>query len=185
MQTNVASYGTPSYTYSISAGALPAGTSLYTTTGTVSGTPTTSGPFSYTIEVTDSTTPPHTATHLSSGTGIAPAAETAADADRDAIERRSRSGRPIRRPTSRSGNVAVLHRYIGLPPAQCRTARRSTHQPELSSGTPTTAGAFSYTIKVTDSGSPTAQTATQASKAAPSRRPHSRFLPACRGSEHA
>ena len=56
-QTNVASGGTPSYVYSLASGALPAGTTLNTSTGTVSGTPTTSGAFSYAIKVTDSGTP--------------------------------------------------------------------------------------------------------------------------------
>src|SRR5262249_14514359 len=52
-QTNVASGGTGSYTYSISAGALPAGLTLNTSTGTVSGTPTAAGAFSYTVQVND------------------------------------------------------------------------------------------------------------------------------------
>ncbi len=56
-QTNVASNGAAPYTYAISAGALPAGTSLNSATGTVSGTPTNAGSFSYTVKATDSTTP--------------------------------------------------------------------------------------------------------------------------------
>jgi hypothetical protein len=68
-QTNVASGGTTPYTYSVSAGTLPAGTTLNTATGTVSGTPTTAGAFSYTIKVTDSTSPTaQTATQATSGT---------------------------------------------------------------------------------------------------------------------
>jgi hypothetical protein len=65
-QTNVASAGTTPYTYSVSAGTLPAGTTLNTATGTVSGTPTTAGAFSYTIKVTDSTS--SIATQATSGT---------------------------------------------------------------------------------------------------------------------
>lgn len=62
-QTNVAGGGTTPYTYSLASGTLPAGTTLNTSTGTVSGTPTTNGPFSYTIKVTDSTASnPQTAT---------------------------------------------------------------------------------------------------------------------------
>ena len=57
-QSNVASGGTASYTYSVSGGAVPAGTSLNTATGLVSGTPTTAGPFSYTIMATDSSPAP-------------------------------------------------------------------------------------------------------------------------------
>jgi hypothetical protein len=75
-QTNVASGGTTPYTYSVSAGTLPAGTTLNSTTGTVSGTPTAAGAFSYTIKVTDNGLPtPQTATQAMSGT-ITPATAT-------------------------------------------------------------------------------------------------------------
>ncbi|MDR2327040.1 MAG: putative Ig domain-containing protein [Acidovorax sp.] len=53
-QTLVASMGTAPYTYVISTGALPAGLSLNATTGQITGTPTASGSFSFTIQVTDS-----------------------------------------------------------------------------------------------------------------------------------
>jgi hypothetical protein len=76
-QTNVASGGATPYAYSVSSGALPAGTNLNASTGTVSGTPTTAGAFSYAIKVTDSGRPAQTATATSSGT-IAPAATTTA-----------------------------------------------------------------------------------------------------------
>ena len=72
LQTNAANGGIAPYTYSVSAGSLPAGTTLNASTGTVSGTPTTAGPFSYTIKGTDSTGPVAlTATQVTSGT-VAP-----------------------------------------------------------------------------------------------------------------
>ena len=46
--------GDPPYTFSITAGALPPGLSLDPATGTVSGTPTMSGTFTFTVLVTDS-----------------------------------------------------------------------------------------------------------------------------------
>jgi large repetitive protein len=50
-----ASGGLPPYTWSITAGALPAGLSLNTSTGLISGTPTTiGGPVNFTVTVTDS-----------------------------------------------------------------------------------------------------------------------------------
>ena len=71
-QTNVGSGGTTPYTYSVSAGTLPAGTTLNTSTGTVSGTPTAAGAFSYTIKVTDSGSPAQTASNTATGTiGVA------------------------------------------------------------------------------------------------------------------
>jgi large repetitive protein len=57
-QTLIASGGTGSYTYAVSAGALPAGMSLIPTTGVLSGTPTAVGSFSFTITATDSSTSP-------------------------------------------------------------------------------------------------------------------------------
>jgi hypothetical protein len=56
-----ASGGTAPYTFSILAGALPAGLSL-SSAGAVTGTPTTVGNFSFTLQVADSTLPiPNTA----------------------------------------------------------------------------------------------------------------------------
>ena len=53
-QTNVASGGMPAYVYTMTGGSLPAGTTLSSSTGLVSGMPTTKGAFSYTIEAADS-----------------------------------------------------------------------------------------------------------------------------------
>ena len=67
-----ASGGTSPYTWSVGSGTLPRGISLGATSGastTISGTPTTAGSYSYSIKVTDSTTPTaQTATQNYSGT---------------------------------------------------------------------------------------------------------------------
>ncbi|BAQ81547.1 putative Ig domain-containing protein [Pseudomonas sp. St29] len=52
-QTVTATGGTTSYTYAISAGSLPAGLSLNTSSGVISGTPTVSGTFNLTVTATD------------------------------------------------------------------------------------------------------------------------------------
>ena len=52
-QTLAASDGTPPYQWSVSSGGLLPGLSLDATTGTISGTPTQSGSYSFTIQVTD------------------------------------------------------------------------------------------------------------------------------------
>jgi hypothetical protein len=51
-ETIMASGGTLPYTYAITAGALPAGLSLSTSTGALSGTPTAGGSFSFTVSST-------------------------------------------------------------------------------------------------------------------------------------
>ena len=48
-----ASGGTAPYSYSISSGAAPPGVTLNPSTGTLSGTPTAAGPYSFTVTVTD------------------------------------------------------------------------------------------------------------------------------------
>ncbi len=48
--------GTPPYTWQVSSGSLPSGLTL-STAGVISGTPTAADPFSFSVEVTDSTTP--------------------------------------------------------------------------------------------------------------------------------
>jgi large repetitive protein len=53
-QTLSASGGASPYTYSISAGTLPSGITLNSTTGVISGTPAAAGPFSFTITAKDS-----------------------------------------------------------------------------------------------------------------------------------
>ena len=52
-----ASGGTTPYSWSISSGALPAGLTLAAASGTISGTPTAAGTFTFTAKVTDSTVP--------------------------------------------------------------------------------------------------------------------------------
>lgn len=55
-QTIVASGGTAPYTFSVSSGALPSGLTI-SSSGTITGTPTTLGTFAVTLQVTDSTQP--------------------------------------------------------------------------------------------------------------------------------
>jgi Fibronectin type III domain/Putative Ig domain len=74
-----AASGTPAPTFHVSSGALPAGLSLNTTTGILSGTPTTAGTATFTVTATngvspDAVTPPLTITVTATAT--APAAPT-------------------------------------------------------------------------------------------------------------
>jgi len=60
-QTLQASGGVPSYTWAVTTGSLPAGLSLNSVTGTISGTPsgTVTGTTNFTVTATDSQTPTH------------------------------------------------------------------------------------------------------------------------------
>ncbi|WP_169798380.1 IPT/TIG domain-containing protein, partial [Sphingomonas soli] len=75
-QTNPASGGVAPYTYALDAGAFVPGTMLDVATGTVSGTPTVAGSFSYRIRVTDSQGTPVSAIGTITTTNIAKGAQT-------------------------------------------------------------------------------------------------------------
>lgn len=75
-QTNTATGGVAPYSFTVSAGALPAGLSLDATTGTVSGSPTTAGAFSYVVSLTDSNSPVGSVTGTTVSGTIAKGAQT-------------------------------------------------------------------------------------------------------------
>ncbi|MNW56797.1 putative Ig domain protein [compost metagenome] len=54
--------GTGAITYAVTSGALPTGLTLNPSTGAITGTPSVSGAYDFTISATDSATPPATAT---------------------------------------------------------------------------------------------------------------------------
>lgn len=54
-ETVSAGGGTSPYTFSLYSGSLPTSTTLNTSTGVISGTPSATGTFNFTLKVTDST----------------------------------------------------------------------------------------------------------------------------------
>ncbi len=74
--TLTATGGTAPYTWAITSGALPAGLSLNTATGSITGTPTVAGVSTFTVQVTDSFVPAGTAVRNLSITIAQPSADT-------------------------------------------------------------------------------------------------------------
>ena len=140
--------GTTPYHWSISSGSLPAGLTLSATTGAISGTPTASGSSTFTVKVTDSTSP------------------TAQTATKSLTLTVAAAPVPVEITTSSlpSGQVAVSYSTSlaaidgtspykwsitsGALPAGLTLASGGTI-----SGTPTTSGIFSFTVHVADSAS--------------------------------
>lgn len=135
-----ASGGTPPYTFAIVAGALPTGLSLNTSTGVVSGTPTTVGTFPFTIQVTDSLGSSSTA-----NCSITINASTLAVF--------------CNNPPNGTTSVPYTHTFIatGGTPPYTFTITAGSLPPGLVMdpsgfvhGTPTMAGTFTFTVTVTD-----------------------------------
>ena len=155
--TLVASGGTTPYSWSISSGALPAGLTLSAASGTISGTPTTSGSFSFTAKVTDSTTPTaQTATKsltITIAAAVTPVQITTGSVPAGQV------GVAYSTMIQATGGTTPYSWSISsgaLPAGLTLSAATGTI-----SGTPTTSGSFTFSAKVTDSTSPTAQTASQ------------------------
>jgi protocatechuate 3,4-dioxygenase beta subunit len=152
-----ASGGTAPYTWSLASGSLPGGLTLNGTNGAISGMPSGSGTFTFTIQVKDSGSP---------------TAQTATQQYSIAIS--GSTSNPLTITTTSLPNGTVNTAYSQTVTAQGGTtpytfsisagtlpAGLSMSSSGTISGTPTTTGSSSFTIQVTDSGSPTAQTVTQ------------------------
>ena len=149
--TLTAAGGTAPYTWAITSGSLPAGLTL-ASTGAISGTPTTAGTSTVTIQVTDTTTPtPQAASKSLSvtiGTSVAITTTT------------------LPNPVIGTPYNAGLAAGGGTPPYQW-SLQSGSLPPGLSlsaggyiTGTPTGAGSYTFTVQTLDSSSPTRQSAT-------------------------
>lgn len=149
--TVVATGGTTPYSWSISSGALPGGLSLNSSTGTISGTPTTSGSFTFTVDVTDAGSVTVGAS-LGITVNVVPLVITSSTLPSGV------QGSSYSATISTSGGTPPVTFAVttGTPNAGL-TLNASTG---VISGTPTATGSSTFTITATDSTTPTAQTTT-------------------------
>jgi hypothetical protein len=155
-----ASGGIAPYTWLITSGSLPTGMNALSSLGQISGTPTATGTFPFTVQVTDSATPTHnTATaNLSITVNAVPVAVGITTTS------------PLTAATQGTAYSVNVTASGGVTPYTWTLATGSNLPPGLTltsgtpsatiSGTPTATGTFQFTLKVTDSTKPTAQTAT-------------------------
>ncbi len=145
--TVTAAGGTPAYKYS--ATGLPAGLSVSSTTGAISGTPTTAGTSTVTVTVTDSAATPQTASTSFTLTVSAAKLTLTSSAGTTATVNAAYSATV----TAAGGTPAYKYSATGLPAGLSVSSTTGAI-----SGTPTTAGTSTVTVTVTDSAA-TPQTA--------------------------
>ena len=140
--TVTASGGLAPYTFSVSAGTLPAGLVLAASTGVISGTPTTAGSGAFTIHVADAETPSVGASQaytvtiiptLAIATSTLPAANIGVSYTTSIVA---------------TGGVSPYSFAVTTGALPTGLVLSSTG---VVSGTPSAAGSFTFTITVTDS----------------------------------
>lgn len=150
-QLLAATGGTAPYAWSTASGSLPAGLSLRTD-GTISGIPTSAGTASFLAQVIDSSNPAQTATEPLTLT-ITPGLSVTTLVLPNAV-----LGASYRQPVTASGGTAPYLWSIAtgvLPPGL------TLNDAGVISGTPTAATTSTFTLRVTDSTTPIAQTRLQ------------------------
>lgn len=145
-QTVSASGGTRLYTYAITIGSLPTGLTLNGTTGVISGTPTGSGSYNFTVTATDSSTgtgAPYTGTQNYSGTIGAPTITVSPNT----LAPSPVYNQAYSQALSASGGAGPYTFAVtsGALPTGLTLSGHSI------SGTPTASGSYNFTITVTDS----------------------------------
>ena len=133
--------GTGPYRYRLSAGTLPVGLTLNASTGQISGTPTGSGPSTFTVTVTDAASPVDTGTAtytIAIAVRVLPGTVPAATA----------TGWWSTTFGATGGTAPYTYTTTGtLPPGL-------TWSGSVLSGTPTTPGTYTFTVTASDSSSP-------------------------------
>jgi hypothetical protein len=153
--TLTATGGTPSYSWGFVTGALPPGLSVGAT-GTISGTPTTAGTFTFTVQVTDSTSPtPQSTTatfSLTVSAGTGGLTFTSVTLPNGAVT--VPYGADIQ---VTGGTQPYTFSATGLPTSFAidATATGDAAAGHVRNDAPMTAGTFTFNVTVTDSTTPT------------------------------
>ena len=140
-ETFAATGGTTPYSWYITAGALPPGLSLNQSAGSVTGTPTTAGTFTFTVEVADIAD--HSVFQPFTITVIAAVKITTPPSLADGV-----TGTPYTQQFAASGGVAP---YLwSVAAGSIPSGLSLSTSTGLLSGTPTTPGTYNFTIGVVD-----------------------------------
>ncbi|HYA16788.1 MAG TPA: putative Ig domain-containing protein, partial [Bryobacteraceae bacterium] len=146
-QSLAATGGSGTYTWSISGGSLPSGLSL-SSSGTLSGTPNVSGPFSFTAQVTDQAG--NTKTQ-----GLSLQVNAALAIGSSTTIPNGITGKAYSASLTATGGTGGPYAWSvasgALPPGVALSAAGAL------TGNPSAAGAFSFTVQVSDGVSPPAQ----------------------------
>jgi len=148
--------GTTPYTWSLVTGSLPAGLTLSLGAGAITGTPTQAGNFSFTVQVTDTSTPPQTDTQaltLVIAYVSTPLTITTTTLPQGTVG--------ISYSTTLQATGGTLPYTWSLNPGSSLPPGLTLSPSGTLSGIPTLANLFSFTVQVTDSSSPTPQSATK------------------------
>jgi hypothetical protein len=139
--TVTASGGVPPYTFSLAGGALPDGLTLHATTGVIDGTPTVEGPFSFTVQVKDSS-------NLTSGTVTSACGITIAKALTLACASGAAQVGNYYSSSAVASNGTAPYTYAALDPLPDGLALNASTG--AITGTPTAAGLFSFRVQAVD-----------------------------------
>ncbi|MGX5846181.1 putative Ig domain-containing protein [Mesorhizobium sp. PL10] len=144
--TMTGSGGTGPYTFTISAGSLPAGLTLNGTTGALSGTPTAGGLFNFTVQATDSSTSPgpFSGTRAYTLTIAVPTISLPATTLADGTLGAAYSA-ALNPATGGTSPYTYAVTSGALPPGLALSASGNL------SGTPSAAGSFNFSVTATDS----------------------------------